>query len=66
MRSETLFGLLEESGAGSLTLMPRDADGKAMGVIVVVRESQTQEFLAMLEEWNARQSAPETYGWDEE
>jgi hypothetical protein len=63
MRSEKLFELLDESNASTITLMPRDADGKAMGVIVVVREDATQEFLAMLEEWNQRQ--PDTYGWDD-
>jgi hypothetical protein len=65
MRSEKLFELLDDSGASTLTLMPRDADGKAMGVIVVVREDMTQEFLAMLEEWNQRSVPTDNYGWDD-
>jgi hypothetical protein len=64
MRSEKLFELLDDSGATSLTMVPRDRDGKSLGVIVVMREDATQEFLAMLEEWNQRQ--PDTYGWDDE
>jgi len=72
MRSEKLFELLDDSGATTLTLIPRDSEGKSLGVIVVVAESQTQEFLAVLEEhWvqpTATVTAPNdddnNYGWD--
>jgi len=75
MRSEKLFELLDDSGASTLTMIPRNQDGKALGVIVVVRESSMDEFLLCLEEhWtpgvtpSADDSPPDdddnNYGWD--
>ena len=68
MRSEKLFDLLDDSGATTLTLIPRDQEGKSLGVIVVVAEKQMQEFLACLEEhWNVRTATveDEDYGWND-
>lgn len=65
MRSEQLFALLDDSGATTLTLVPRTADGKSMGVIVVVAESAMDEFLAVLDEhWTLKQK--DDYGWSNE
>jgi len=69
MRSEKLFELLADSGAISLTMVPKDASGKSMGVIVVVAESVMSEFIAMLEEcWTNAPREPaktEDYGWND-
>jgi hypothetical protein len=65
MRSEKLFELLDDSGATSLTMVPRDRDSKSLGVIVVVAESAMDEFLAMLEEHWTPKKQPDTYGWDD-
>jgi hypothetical protein len=65
MRSEKLFELLDDSGATSLTMVPRDRDGKSLGVIVVVAESAMDEFLSVLEEhWAPKQK--DDYGWSNE
>lgn len=66
MRSEKLFDLLDDAGASTLTLIPKDSNGRSLGVIVVVAESQMQEFLACLEEhWHVKQPAEDDYGWND-
>jgi len=65
MRSEQLFALLDDSGATTLTLIPRDSEGKSLGVIVVVAEKQMDEFLAVLNEhWTLKKD--DDYGWNDE
>jgi hypothetical protein len=66
MRSaEKLFELLDDSDSTTLTIVPRDANGKSRGVIVVVHERQMDEFLAVLDEHWVKKTTDDEFGWDD-
>lgn len=77
MKLETLFSMLSESDGESMTVIPRDANKRPIGVVVLVKDEAAQEFLQYLETfWESRNQRPtpivntetnaDDYGWSDE
>jgi hypothetical protein len=65
MDESNLFALLQQMRAKTLTMIPRDDNDQPLGLVVLVKDSATQEFLEFLESYYDKKPVKlDDYGWD--